>query len=460
MGRTLGGLAASSVALAIALAACSNEVIRNDGVGGSGGDGSGAGGESAGAGGGGGGDPAPRSIELAVRTHASANLDRLGVLVNAPDGRLLESFAGASLPPSVSVRDGDLVSFVYASNAVSALGQLHEIASYRVAPGVERVEHRAGLYVADDEYCELVSMQVRVSIPEVAGAGSYSVETSSGHGKGGNTLPAEVVVEESRCVGDDADFALFVGARGAKFEGVALLEGLAFAPGTTLDVVPALTPPPRTELRLGWTGLASATQFHSYAAWQGDPNTLGLGHFLLPPEPDMLELTESPGGVEVVATPMLLPLGAPMLSAHAELPPPAGACGREARFFRRGPSAAPFEVDATALLEPRLVGELDYELAGEGAPGDVVRRVFRAGQVEWELVEDPAEAPRALVPLELPAQTPLGFARPAEPFVPFYFTHLEVDELDGYADFVRDSSSTLPRTERAWNVWYHCPDGP
>jgi len=275
----------------------------------------------------------------------------------------------------------------------------------------------------------------------------------------GSELPAEVVVEERRCVGDDADFALFVGARGAKFEQVALVEGLAFEPGTTLELSPALAPPPRTELRLGWTGLTSATEVFVYAAWQGDPSTIGLGRFLLPSESGNIELTETPSGAEVVATPMLLPLGAPMFMAHAELPPPAGACGHEARFLRRGESAVPFEVDATALLEPRLVGEVGYELAGEGAPGDVVQRVFLAGAHKWELVDDPAEAPRALVPLELPAQTPLGFARPVEPFVPFYFTHLEVDELDGYADFVRDSSSTLPRTERAWTVWYHCPDG-
>jgi hypothetical protein len=105
------------------------------------------------------------------------------------------------------------------------------------------------------------------------------------------------------------------------------------------------------------------------------------------------------------------------------------------------------------------VGELGYELVGEGAPGDVVRRVFRAGQVEWELVEDPAQAPYLLAPLELPAVTPLDFARPVRPFAPIVIAHLELDEHGGFADFVRDSSSTLPRTERTWTVWYHCPDG-
>lgn len=454
MGWSFGGLAASLVALTIV--ACSNEVVLSDGVGGSGA--GGVGGSGAGGEGGGEPAPAPRSIELAVRTQAGANLDRLGVLVNAADGRLLEHFAGGSLPPSVTARDGDLVSFVHATNAYDAEGRVDTIASYRVAPGVDRIEHAAHLYVADDEYCELVSMQVRVAIPAVPGAGSYFVQTSSGHAKGGSTLPAEVVVEERRCVGDDADFALFVGARGAKFEEVALVEGLSFEPGTTLDVSPTLAPPPRTELRLDWAGLTSATEVFGYAAWQGDPYTIGMGLFFLPPEPDMLELTESPGAAEVVATPMQLALGAPTLFAHAKLPPPAGACAREARFFRRGASAAPFEVDATALAEPRLVGELGYELVGAGGPGDVVRRVFRAGQVEWEVVEDLAQAPLALSPLELPAETPLDFVRPDEPFAPFYFTHLEVDELDGYADFARDVSSTLPRTERAWTVWYRCPD--
>lgn len=459
MGRTLGGLAASRAALAMALVACSNELVPSDGVGGGIGEGgSGAGGEGGGEGGGE-PTPTPRAIEIAVRTHASANLDRLGVLVNAPDGRLLESFAGGALPPSVSARDGDLVSFVHASSWSDAGGQLHTIASYRVAPGVDRIEHAAPIYRSEDEYCELVSMQVRLSIPAVVGASSYFIQTSSGRAQSGNALPAEVVVDESRCVGDDSDFALFVGARSAKFEEVALLEGLAFEPGTTLELSPALAPPPRTELRLTWTGLGSMSEVTPHAAWQGNLDIIDAGPVFTPHESGNLVLTQTTGSAEVLASPMQLALGAPMLVAQAKLAPPAGACARVASFFRRGQSAAPFDIDAALLLEPRIVGELDYELVGEGAPGDVLQRWFREGQVEWEVVDDPAFAPAPLMPLELPAETPLDFARPVGPFLPIAFAHLELDELDGYADFVRSSSSTGPRTERAWALWFRCDDG-
>lgn len=442
MKRIDRGIAAWLACSAMALGGCSSE------VGGTGG------------GGAGGGDPAPtpRTIEVALLAEPDAQLDSLAVFHNAADGRLLGSLNGAGLPATLTVQDGDWVSYAHRLGFRMAEGETQRIVSHRVEPRVERMEWDLRFALNRDFACEPRSMELRVTVPAIEGATEAFVQASTGHSVTASSLPAEVVVHAGTYDCDIAELALFVGAKGQAFEAVAVVEGIPFQSGAMLELGPELAPPPRTSFEVDVSGLDEAVETHVESTWRGELFSFLSGAWFSPDEADSRALHMGTTPFSEVRTPMNLPLGHAQLSVYSTLANDGGSCRRSSSFGRVGEADTPMSFDASALAEARPEGERSYGLDPDRERGDYVWQRRTSGVTSWQLFTDPHSPPAELPELELPAELPLAFSRPSAPFELRNICHGDDDHVAGYAAYLASAEWTVPRSVRTRAFAVHCPD--
>jgi hypothetical protein len=442
MNRIDRGIAVGLIGSAAALGGCSSE------------------GAGSGSGGAGGGEPTPvpREIEVALVAEPDAQLDSLAVFHNAADGRLLGSLNGAGLPASLTVQDGDWVSYAYELDFGLPDGERQRIRSYRVEPGVERIEWDLRFALRRDFACQPRSVELRVTVPAVEGATEAFVQASTGHFATASSLPAEVVVHAGTYDCDLAELALFVGAKGRAFEAVAVVEGIPFESGAALELAPELTPPPRTSFELDISGLEEALETSVQSAWKGEVFHSLQGPWFEPEEEASVSLHGGDSPFGVVHTPMNLPLGHPRVSVQATLTNQSGSCGRSSSFGRVGESDTPLSFDASALAEARPEGEASYGLEPERERGDYVWQRWMSGETSWQLMTDPLGTPSIFGELELPAELPTTFARPTAPFELRALVHGDDDRVEGYAAYVATTQWAVPGTGRSRSFAIRCDD--
>lgn len=437
MKRIDRGIAAWLACSAMALGGCSSE------VGGTGG------------GGAGGGDPAPtpRTIEVALRTTANPRLDGLVVFHNAADGRLLETVPGTELPANLSVLDGEWVSY---ANVTGFRTQF--ISSHRVEPGVERIEQFRQLPIDEASACDLEWMELHVTVPAIEGATEAFVQTSTGYSEVASALPSVVVVPVVYSECETPDASLFVGARGAAFEAVAVVEGFPFESGAVLELAPELAPPLRTSFEVDVTGLDEAVVTEVESMWRGARYSLGTGALFAPDEEASSSSHTGTSPFSVVHTPMNLPSGHPRLTVVTTHENDADSCRRSSWFQRVGESDAPLSIDALALAEARPAGERGYALEPGRELGDYVHLFWESEETLWHVYVEPRETVDELPELELPAELPVGFKRPSARFELRSVSHADWDGVAGYAAMLASVEWKVPSTSRARSYAVRCPD--
>jgi len=444
MNRIDRGIAVGLIGSAVALGGCSNEDVST----------------GSGAGGGGGGEPAPvpRLIEVALVAEPDAQLDSLAVFHNAADGRLLGSLNGAGLPATLTVQDGDWISYAHRLDFRLAEGETQRIVSYRVEQAVERIEWDLRFTLNRDFACEPRSMELRVTVPAIEGATEAFVQASTGHSATASSLPAEVVVHAGTYDCDITELALFVGAKGVAFEAAAVVEGIPFESGAVLELTPELAPPPRTSFQVDVSGLDEAVETHVESMWRGTLFSFLDGAWFSPDEAGSSSLHEGTSPFSEVRTPMNLPLGHAHFSVYSTLANDGGSCRRSSSFGRVGEIDTPMSFDASALAEARPEGERSYGLDPERERGDYVWQRRTSGVTSWQLFTDPLSPPSDLPELELPAELPLAFSRPSGPFELRTICHGDDDKVGGYAAYLASAEWAVPRSVRTRAFVVHCPD--
>lgn len=406
-----------------------------------------------GSGTGGGAPLEPRSVEVAVRNHAFASLDDVMVLVNHVDGSLAASFLGSELPTDVTVVDGDLVSYVY----VTAGDYFEHVDSYRVAPGVQRIE---ALVTTEATFptCNAQTMDLTVHIPALPGGVSAAVQSSTGHFAQTTTaLPADVTVPVTSCQ-PLTTFSALVTVRGAVgFEAFELQEDLPFQAGGALELTPTFATEPRSPLTFVVDQLDGATQSWGDAAWYGDHSILdpNLNYLFTPNERDLDQTYTGAAPFTYAPSPMDLPHGYQVGRVEVELAPDATSCQRGATIVRIGATTGPIPFHVLELAEPS--GDRTSWSLGEGAIGDNAERVARNDTTYWILHEDPTQPIPAVVFPTFPGVPPGFLAVPTEPTEIVSFGHDDTDATATYADVVAQGTPLPAFTRRGIWRMLTCP---
>lgn len=368
-----------------------------------------------------------RDIDVELITPPTSSRDDVVVMVNRADGTLVSSVLGGALGPSLSAADGDLVTFAY-RDVTNDL----QIESYRVVPAVTKIVYSVWL-LQDLAPCSPLTMHhVDVQIPAV-GTATFA-RAQSRHGGVGETtsLPATVSLDISACpalTSTGIYVELFDPATG-NVVATQLIDDVPFT-GTSASVVAAPTDPPRQKLSFQVDQIdPSATGFGN-AYWSGD-GTAGYPYF----SAEMIYKMYENGapfswGPDILA----VPHGVQFAGLLFQLPPTADICVRNTLISRAGASNSTIGWHATQLAEPLPKGAA-WSL-GEGSLGDSIQRVFRfaalPGNSAWSLHEDPASPPVDAVFPTFPTSLPMGLVLPADPPTPVSTSHVDDEELVGYA---------------------------
>lgn len=413
-----------------------------------------AGGGATGAGDTGGAAAEPRTIELALRNRTYADDNDVMVLVNHVDGTLVESHLGGELPIDVTVVDGDLVSYAYVSHAAE---YTEIINSYRVAPGVQRIE-AAVATLPTFPTCNAGTMQLTVHVPAVPGGISAAVQSSDGRFAQAMSLPADLTVEVTPCSPINT-YAALVTVRGAVgFEAFELFQDLPFQDGGTLELTPTFATEPRAPLTFEVDQLDGATEAWGDAAWYGDYSYEDPDpQFLFTPnERDLDQTFTGDASFTYAPAPMDLPHGFQIGRLLIDFPADASSCRRGAALVRRGATSEVIPFHVTELAEP--LGDMTSWSLGDGAIGDVATRSARNDTTSWTLHEDPTQSfPLVVFPV-FPETPPPGFlGAPTVPTEIVGFSHDDTDAAASYAELVAQSATPKSQTQRSRSRGLTCP---
>jgi hypothetical protein len=398
----------------------------------------GAGGADAGSGGAGGGSSVPRDLEIGFESHPLADPDELLVMLNHVDGSLAESWLGSALPVTTSAVDGDFVTYAHRTNAPDQV-----MRSYRVSPGVDRIEASASLAIDPALDCTLEKMHVTVHVPAVADGFSAFVQSSSGHFAQLLDLPGDAEVDVSACTGTTPPIvAVLTTIRGANgFVAFELTQDIPWAPTTSVEITPTFATAPRAAIAFEVDDVADAVEGFVSGDWSGDFDPLGDGARFTPNEPGLTETFAIDGPFTRTVSPMDLPLGHQLGGAIVTFADDGAACRRTGEVFRLGASAEPIVFHADELAEPLSTGGLDWQLDPAGTLGDVATLIAHQGSTAWSFYEDPRHSyPKA--PPAFPSVVPEGFVVPSDSWTLLSLNHEDYEELPSYAELVR--TPTLP----------------
>jgi hypothetical protein len=382
----------------------------------------------------GGSEPVPRELPIAFVSYDIADPDALLVLVNHADGTLVTSYLGSELPTETTVTDGDTVTYVYLANIYSAEGQAQQIQSYRVTPELTQLEIGAMLHFDPQGGLECLdeTMHVTVHVPAVPGGTVARVGFANGRVSMPQPIPGDIEYDVPACGLTQATMPVLVTVSGNEpgFVAFEMLEEVPFEIGGSVELTPTFATAPRATLNpvddvVGATG---------WAGWYGLYDPFSEEHsFLFTPNESGFDASFTVDGpFSHSAAPMDLPYGIAAADLQVRFPPAEAACWRGAQIARVGKSETVIPFYPSELAEPLEDG--DAWKLGEGAIGDVVRRIAFNGVTIWQSFEDPARPPMPAVFPEFPSTLPIGFTLPSGDFTVRSYTHQEDDTLESYAD--------------------------
>ena len=255
------------LALVLGCSACSNEITIVDGSGSGSGSGSGAssgtGSTSTST------EPAPREIDLAYGLPPSfaADPDQLLVMLNHVDGSLVQSWRGGELPTKATVDDGDLVTYANLTGGTAPYGPAQDIVSYRVTPGVHRIEPRVSL--EGQLTCDFETMHVTVHLPAFAGASMARVAGQSGDNNVTYELPADIPLDVHGC-GGPATRAVLTTIEEPDGYLAFQLDEVPFVADSSVELTPTFATAPRAKLAITVDMLGDSDSADAHAHWRGN----------------------------------------------------------------------------------------------------------------------------------------------------------------------------------------------
>jgi len=432
--RQKQALLALALVLALGGSACSNEITIVDGSGSGSGASSGTGSTSTG--------PASREIDLAYGLPPSfaADPDQLLVMLNHVDGSLVQSWRGGQLPTKAIVDDGDLVTYANLTGGTASYGPAQDIVSYRVTPGVHRIEPRVSL--EGQLTCDFETMHVTVHLPAFAGASMARVAGQSGGNNVTYELPADIPLDVHGC-GGPATRAVLTTIDGPAGYLAFELDEVPFVADSSVELTPTFATAPRAKLAITVDMLGDSDGADAHAHWTGNPDE---GDFFGAPESGFDVKFSGDAPFEYAPSLVDLPHGYPFAYANVVAPPKGDVCLRVATVFRLGASSTPIVFHATELALP--VPDGDRWALEAGLLGDTITRHFFFGERWWRLVEDPASASYPAVFPTFPASVPGGFVVPQGTPTLSLIHHGDDEGLATYADVLAQSSPFETHTLR------------
>ena len=392
---------------------------------------------SSGGSGTGGSEPVPRELPIAFVSYDIADPDALLVLVNHADGTLVTSYLGSELPTETTVIDGDTVTYVYVANSYSAEDQLQQIQSYRVTPELTQLEIGAMLHFDPQGglECGDETMHVTVHVPAVAGGTFARVQFANGRFSMEQPIPGDIEYDVPACGLTEATMPVLVTVRGYApgFVAFEMIEAVPFEVGGSIELTPTFATTPRATLTFEVDPVDDVVGATGWAGWSGLYDPFSEEHsFLFTPNESGFDASFTVDGpFSYSAAPMDLPYGIAAADLQVRFAPAEAACWRGAQITRVGKSETVIPFHASELAEPLEDG--DAWKLGDGAIGDVVRRIATNGLTTWQSFEDPARPPMPAVFPEFPSTSPVGFTLPSGDFTVQFYTHEEDDTLESYA---------------------------
>ena len=356
----------------------------------------------------------PRSIEVQWHSAApkSIHFHWTAVILNDEDGSLVEVIDPATVPRSIEVTDGQLLTFLRWDQPTSTL----DIESFRITPGVTRVVG----WPAEDSFnpdppfggCDQVLFELAVTAPDDAAHGFALLKggyAQNGFQVGAAQGAGPPDVYDWTC--EEPIDLLILGAKEwvGEIVGYKLVQGIPLpGEGETPLLTVELTETGRAPAPIQIDGLNGAETVFGTSGWAWD--------FPSSTRPPAAEWIAAP----VTGESMLLEL-APIFPAgpgvgvtrraiHVHRSAPTGACGASSGYEVREPAPGTPKIASLDSLAPMdHVGAASWSLAEEGAVGDIVTIAASLSHDPedfdvWYLHEDPSWGSPPIVFPTLPTE--------------------------------------------------------